>query len=147
MRPDFERVSVQEFQEACRERLGPMLEAHRFELVGGYSRPPGLSIEYARDEDRLIAACEGGVIHLEMLLSRDEDLFYRVDLNQMLWFKGVRKLARSKAGWREKLEIFVAELETHEPEAFSPDLETMDSRYCFPMTRELADDYLSYHRA
>ena len=83
--------------------------------------------------------------YCDVTLETGPGRFYRIDLVQMLWFRGVRSLLEYR-DWRDGLTVLAKELEPYAAKVFSMDADAMDSRYCFPVTREQAEGYFEIQR-
>jgi len=138
-------ITLELFEERCHEVLGELFREHGFEPVGAYSRLRGYAVEFARDADRIFVDKEGGVVSFDLILAARPDRFYRIDLNQLLWFNGTRSLAKCD-DWDEGLRLFETGFTPIASVTLSFDSEKMDSRFCFPMSREQLDNYIRIQR-
>ncbi len=132
------------FEEKCRTELGDFLAALGYKYSTTYSRPPGIAIEFVREDQILFAVCEGSVLYLDLLL-RERDGFLRVSLNQALWYHGVRSLVKSK-GCCDQLDAFIVEAPNNILDLLSSEMATIDPRYCFQLSESDCKAYLARQR-
>ena len=138
-------ISLEEFEQASLEALGALLWGYSFEYCGLHSRPKGAALEFARGDDRLFVAHEGGVVYLDFLTPIDGGCFCRVSLNQALWFEGVKVVARVRSV-RSQLITFSEEIPRHFENLLRHGPSSFDSRFCFHLSGEDAEFYLSVQR-
>jgi hypothetical protein len=127
--------------------LEPLLRQSGFVYVATHYRPRGIAVEFAKDEDCLFAVCEGNVLYVDLILHRTDGQYFRVSLNQALWFSNVRSLLGLKS-CDTQMCVFVREAAAAEccRQLLSDENPQMDDRYCFPMTASSRRQYLLAQR-
>ncbi len=135
------------FSDQCREKLGPFLIQYGFSYAATHYRPRGISVEFARGKSCLFAVCEGDVLYVDLILHVTDEQYFRVSLNQVLWFNNVRSLLGMKSCDLQLCE-FVRTATTEEccQKLLGDDRPRMDERYCFPMTGSSRREYLMAQR-
>jgi len=141
------RDDVFSFSDLCRKTLEPLLSQYGFSYVATYCRPRGMAVELAKNSHCLFAVCEGNVLFVDLILHRMDDQYFRVSLNQALWFNNVRTLLGLNS-CHGQLGVFVREAATAACciQFLSDDGSKIDDRYCFPMTASSRRQYLSLQR-
>lgn len=132
---------LKEFKRLFLDIVGAIVEGYGYAFENGYSRPRGVALEFIRDQHRLFAACEGDVVIIDLILFESPERYWRVSLNQALWFAGVRAVAKS-APIDEQLALFASEISRCYGKLLSGELSLLDSRYCFPLRDAELNDYL-----
>jgi hypothetical protein len=129
---------LREFEQAFLETLGDLLHSHGFVYLGYHIRPRGISLEFERLDDRIFASLEGGTTAIDLILFEEAERYWRVAINQAIWFAGVRAVA-SQGSLKATLELFREQLPKCCAGILAGNLKLLDERFCFKLTsRELA---------
>lgn len=136
---------LSEFRGICLNIFGEILNDHGYRLRGSYTRPLGIALEFAGGGRHLFVVNEGSVLYIDLIISESANKFWRVSLNQALWFLGVRSVS-SPATIEEKLTLFASEIVRSCRGLLSGDLSLLDSRYCFSLSEVELSDYFMFQR-
>jgi hypothetical protein len=112
--------------------LTPFLAQYGFIYAGSHFRAPGVAVEYTKGASYLFAACEGDVLSVDLILQRADAEYYRVSLNQALWFNNIRTLVKKKT-CTAQLEVFLREAADCCEQLLIEEHPLMDDRYCYPL--------------
>ncbi len=132
---------TQDFETSCRGQLGGIFGAYGFAFEGAYVQPRCVVAAFARRDDRCLVIDEGGAIICDLIRRVTPGPYYRISINELLWFHGVRSLPRCR-GREDQLAVLAAQLPAHAGSVFSRQAPALDSRYCFPMSEEQCREYL-----
>ncbi len=121
------------FKESCLSIMGNLLEGFQFKYHDARARPRGVEVEFRRNEDAVLLACEGNVLHADLILKRRESSWLRISINQALWFQNKRALVNSD-GCLEQVNTLCAELKSLDTNFLGGNLSELDPRFCFPMS-------------
>ncbi len=125
--------------------VGHVLRGYGFQFYSGYSRPRGVVLEFVHGHNLLFAAHEGNVIYMDLILFDNVNRFWRVSVNQALWFSGVREVSKNVA-LEDQLALFALEMPRCCGRILSGDLWSLDSRYCFQLSEVELKEYLIAQR-
>ncbi|MBL7037958.1 MAG: hypothetical protein ISR77_04975 [Pirellulaceae bacterium] len=134
-----------DFVALCLTSLGEFLSSYGYVFEETHYRPKGVAIEFSKGPHRLFAACEGSVVDLEIIVCVDEDVCYRVSLNQAFWFRGIRSLAHGHS-CSEQVDAFIKQASACCDDLLSGQQLTMDPRYCFEMSRTQCQEHVQAQR-
>lgn len=135
----------EDFEKAVCNALGDVFHDYGYEFCGGYSRAPGIALEFVHDSQRLFVVSEGNLVVLDLVLCEDPSRYWRVSVNQALWFGGVKAVAE-RMPLADTLALFAAAIPRCCGQLFSGDLSALDPRYCFPISASGLDAYLLSQR-
>lgn len=85
------------FPDVCRTIFEPFLVQFGYSYKATHHRPRGVAVEFKKDENCLFAACEGDVLYVDLILHLEDEEYFRVSLNQAIWFNNVRSLLNAKS--------------------------------------------------
>ena len=134
-----------EFQSLVLEILGDVLKEYGYDFKSGYSRPRGVALEFVFQGHRIFSVCEEDTVAIDLILREDSSCYWRVSLNQALWFAGVKKVS-AQATIEEQLALFASEIPRFCGSILLADFAALDSRYCFPLSSSEMGDYLAFQR-
>ena len=137
--------ATNEFEQLSIGILGKLLDNYGYEYQQAYYRPVGTAVEFAKGEHRLFVVCEGNVVNIDLILHIEGKDFYRVDLNQALWFNGIRSITKTSSV-SEQLSLFASELEGCCRELLTGSPPELDRRYSYPMSHSSHEQYLMFQR-
>lgn len=137
-------TQLREFESVFMGIVGEVLAGYGYEHDRSHSRPRGVALEFTHKEHRLFAVCEGGTVILDLILQEEPDRYWRVSVNQALWFAGVDAVSK-KAPLPEKLAFFASEL-SRCSDLLEGCIAAPDPRYCFSMSTCELEDYLAAQR-
>lgn len=121
----------------CRAVMGEFLRDYDFSYCAAYQRPRGVVVEFRKGDARLFATCEGGSLHVELMISSVEQQQYRrISLNQALWYDNIRELVHGRRSCVDQLDMFVQLADEICAPLLSGIVIDADERYCFRMSKE-----------
>jgi hypothetical protein len=85
------------------------------------------------------------VVVFDFIRRDDANHYWRVSLNQALWFAGIRAISR-KAPLKEQLGLFASEMPRYCNALLARDSSLLDPRYCYPMSADEVEDYMAAQR-
>lgn len=136
---------IARFKELFIDTCGETVSGFGFKFKEGYSRPRGIALEFIHNKRQLFAVQEEGVVIMDLILQESSEKYWRVSLNQALWFSGVKSVAE-KMPPGEKLKLFTKEIKRCCGKLLNGDLSAQDERYCFPMSSNDYKMYLKFQR-
>lgn len=139
------RMTERDFEAACQDVLGAILDESDFVFQGTFVRPRGIAVEFRRDDEHFFAVNEGGVLLFDLIRWVEPDSFCRLSLDQMLWFRGARSMLDCES-WSDQLATFELELRPYCSTLFSRHAPALDNRFCFPMSHAELTEYLFWQR-
>jgi hypothetical protein len=134
-------MTKQSFADACASTVGEYLAGAGYLLHGVYSRPLGIVAEFRKNEDLMLIACEGNVLHADLIIKSSKYGWCRIDLNQAIWHEGDRTML-SCADCRAQLQFLASKLNSTCSRFFKSDSFTPDPRFCFVMSDSDRSTYL-----
>jgi hypothetical protein len=102
----------------------------------------GVFLEYKCDLKRCFVFCEGKTVYVDVIVPFSDNVFYRVSINQALWFNGVKTVSLT-VPVKGQLRLLASELKRCCMEILRGDLSCPDHRYCFKMSQAECNDYFA----
>jgi len=133
------------FKDQCISALGEIVGKFGYSFEDLHVRPRGVVVEFKRGEDLLLIACEENALHADLVLRAQEHGRYRVSLNQLLWYRGIKSVVKAVGG-SAQLAALAQELEGECGDFLRGDLSKRDPRFCFPMNDSDCGVYLRAQR-
>ena len=138
-------VQLREFRSNFCDVLGDSLAQYGYKLNEDYSRPRGVVLEFTLENHILFAVWEGGTVILDLILYERADRYWRVSINQVLWYSGIRAVAKN-ASLTDQLALFANEMPKYCGDFLAGNLSLLDTRYCYQMSVQGRDQYLEIQR-
>jgi proteasome lid subunit RPN8/RPN11 len=133
-------LDKEEFEECCIEFLSTILAQFNYSHANTYVRAKGIAVEFINGENSFFAVNEEDALYFD-LIAKIDSVFYRISLNQALWFQGIHSLPKC-SNWKEQLQIFKTELKTRCSNILKGNASAVDERYCFAISNEDKINYI-----
>ncbi len=142
-----EMKTADQFMNACLACLAKPLSDLGYTYAGVHTRPRGIAVEFKTDSDLLFVVLEEDTMLIfDLILQAESKEYWRVDLNQALWFNGSKFLVDRALSIEEKLCNFSNEIPTKLTRISTNRESAKDARYWFPVSASGLETYLKSQR-